>query len=311
MSKYAIGADIGGSHISCAAIDLEKKTIVRESFATHRVNNQASANEILDNWVLALNQTISKINRKELLGVGFAMPGPFDYDKGIAQFTHEVAKFEKLFGMNVAEAITQRLSLTSSDDVRFMNDASAFAVGEAWFGKAANVKRSVAITLGTGFGSAFIDAGLPVVKRDDVPRMGCVWHLPFNDGIADDSFSTRWFIRRYAEKTGLTLDGVKDIANKVTVDANAAAIFEEFGNNLAAFLGSWLKTFDAEALVIGGNISGAFKLFGGSFQASLKEQNVSTKIYLSGLKEEAALIGSARMFESSFWGELKPLLSQM
>ena len=311
MRNYAIGADVGGSHISCAVIDLETRSVVEGSFATQKVNNQASAEEVLGNWVSALNQSIQSIDKTQLAGVGFAMPGPFDYANGVALFTHEVAKFEKLYGINVAEQLKNRLSLDGEADIRFMNDASAFAVGEAWLGKAAGVDRSVSITLGTGFGSAFVDNGVPVVEREDVPAMGCVWHLPFKDGIADDSFSTRWYIRRYAEMSNHRASGVKEIADRVATDQMANEVFAEFGQNLGEFLGPWLKKFEAKVLVIGGNVSGAYNLFGGYFEEKLAQQNVTTTIGISELKEDAALVGSARMFEQDFWNEVNPLLSKM
>jgi len=153
MKKYAIGVDIGGSHISCAVIDLEKGNIIRESFATQTVDNQASADDILTNWTIALKKSLSYINKDQLAGIGFAMPGPFDYPNGIAMFTESVAKYQNLYGINVAIRLKEILGLDEDSDVRFMNDASAFAIGEAWMGKASKVKRSVSITLGTGFGS--------------------------------------------------------------------------------------------------------------------------------------------------------------
>ena len=72
-----------------------------------------------------------------------------------------------------------------------MNDASSFAVGEAWAGSASKFDRSLSITLGTGFGSAFISNRIPIVDGPLVPKLGCIYHLPYRDGIADDYFSTR------------------------------------------------------------------------------------------------------------------------
>lgn len=311
MKRYAIGADIGGSHISCAVIDLKKKAILKETYDTKHIDNKASSESILSNWVLAINKSLKCIDSHELAGIGFAMPGPFDYANGIAQFTDEVAKYENLHGVDVAKYMRNIFSLNSVSDARFMNDASAFAVGEAWSGKAANVKKSVSITLGTGFGSAFTDNGLPVVDREDVPKYGCVWHLPFNDGLADEWFSTRWFIKRYVEKSNQRLAGVKEIAQRVPSDPKAQEVFAEFGTNLGDFLGPWLKRFKADVLVIGGNVSAAYHLFGPFLEISLKSQVVDTRIYLSELKEDAALIGSARLFETNFWNEIKPLLPKM
>jgi glucokinase len=311
MRKYAIGADIGGSHISCAAIDIEKEAILKQTFASQKVDNQASAAEILDNWAKALQESLSYIDKNQLAGIGFAMPGPFEYDKGIARFTHEVAKYEKLYGVDVASKIKELLALPEGSEARFMNDASSFAVGEAWVGKAAGTKRSISITLGTGFGSAFIDGGAPVVEREDVPKLGCVWHLPFINGIADDYFSTRWFIGRYSEKTGQKLSGVKDIADRFNSDTHARDVFTEFGLNLGDFLGPWLKLFNADVLVIGGNVSAAYNLFGPFFERVIGEHGVKTVVKISELKEDAALIGAARLFDQDFWEKVKPLLAKM
>ena len=44
MNKnIAIGTDIGGSHITCAAVDLVSGKILRETLTERAVNNQASA----------------------------------------------------------------------------------------------------------------------------------------------------------------------------------------------------------------------------------------------------------------------------
>ena len=64
---------------------------------------------------------------------------------------------------------------------------------------------SLSITLGTGFGSAFISNRIPIVDGPLVPRLGCVYHLPYRDGIADDYFSTRGLLGRYKKLTGKEL----------------------------------------------------------------------------------------------------------
>lgn len=311
MKRFAIGTDIGGSHISCAVIDLERKLMLQEGISSQEVDNQAPAEVILDSWVAALKRSIEVVDPKNLAGIGFAMPGPFNYEKGTAMFTHEVAKFQSLYGMNVSEQTKRRLAMEADYDVRYMNDATSFAVGEAWIGKAAGVKRSMAITLGTGFGSAFLDDGIPVVKGDRVPKMGCVWHLPFKGAIADEFFSTRWFIKQYFSKSGNKVVGVKQIADRVAADQAARDVFVEFGDNLGNFLSPLLEKFKAETLVIGGNVAGSYNLFGSSLEKALKTQKVCIPIQISALKENAALIGSARLFEERFWAHVKPLLASM
>ncbi|MBN2273663.1 MAG: ROK family protein [Bacteroidales bacterium] len=310
MKRYAIGTDIGGSHISCALVSLLEKKLVKDSIRSQQVNNQAPAEEILDNWCIALQKTKELVSEDELAGIGFAIPGPFDYANGIALFTHEVAKYEKLYGVDIADELAKRLEMSAAK-FRFMNDATAFAVGEAWAGKAKNVTRSLSVTLGTGFGSAFIDEGLPVVERTDVPRLGCVWHLPYRNGIADDYFSTRWFTKRYHEETGHMVSGVKAIADNAADNPVAKKTFVEFGTNLGDFLGPWLKKFEAEMLVIGGNVSGAYQWIEEAFSVSLKKQDIYMPVEISELMENSAIAGSAHMFDETFWGHVKPMLSKM
>jgi glucokinase len=301
MSKnIAIGADIGGSHISCAAIDLASGVILRETLTKRDVNNQAPANVIIDIWANALSDVLSRVPYKKVKGIGFAMPGPFDYVKGIC-FIRGVAKYENLYGLNITDAISDRLKVKEDFLIRFMNDASAFAVGEAWSGSASEADRSLSVTLGTGFGSAFISKRIPVVDGPEVPRLGCFYHLPYNGGIADDYFSTRGLLGRFNKLTGKKPDGVKELASIAASNKIVGDLFIDFGDKLGLFLAPWLKRFKAEILVIGGNISHAYSLFGEVFERRLRKENCTSGVALSKLKEDAAILGSACLLDDEFW----------
>jgi glucokinase len=307
---FAIGTDIGGSHISCAAIDLLSGKILRETLTERVVNNQAHANIIIGKWTEALSAVLAKMPFEKVKGIGFAMPGPFDYVKGIC-YIRGVAKYENLYGFNITDAISSSLEVPEGFHIRFMNDASSFAVGEAWAGSARNARRSLSITFGTGFGSAFISDGIPVVDGPEVPKLGCIYHLPYLDGIADDYFSTRWFIGQYKKVTGKELSGVKELSSLASTDKIVRDLFTEFGDKAALFLSPWLKKFNAEILVIGGNISHAYSLFGDVFVARLKKENCKCEVVLSKLKEDAALIGSAYLLNDDFWKSVQHALPLM
>lgn len=310
MKKYAIGVDIGGSHITSTVVDLENRLIVRETVAERPVDNKAEAEVIIAVWSKAIRESLSAIRIDELAGIGFAMPGPFDYVNGIC-LIKGVPKYEKLYGTDVGKAIREKLGLPGSSKVRFINDASAFAVGEAWAGKGSGFKKLMAITLGTGFGSAFIDERVPVVTGDTVPDLGCVYHIKYQDGIADDYFSTRWFTSRFKEVTGLESRGVYDIARVAGTSREVAAIFEEFGSNLGEFMAPWLNRFGAEALIIGGNISRAYDLFGEAFSHQLSISGCQTVPFVSELLEDSALLGSGYLLDDSYWEGVKDILKYM
>jgi len=311
MNKsIAIGTDIGGSHISCAAVDLVSGKILRDTLTERAVNNQAQANEIIAVWAEALSVALAKVPFEKVKGIGFAMPGPFDYVKGIC-FIRGVAKYENLYGFNIIDAISSSLEVPENFLIRFMNDASAFAVGEAWAGSATKANRSLSITLGTGFGSAFISNRIPIVDGPDVPKLGCIYHLPYRDGIADDYFSTRGLLGRYKNLTGKELSGVKEVAALAASDRIVSDLFTDFGDKLGLFLAPWLKKFKAEIIVIGGNISYAYSLFGDIFEDRLKKEKCNCEVALSKLKEDAALLGSAYLLDDDFWKSVQHALPLM
>ena len=311
MNKnIAIGTDIGGSHISCAAIDLVSGKIIRNTLTERSVDNQAQANTIIGTWTQALSAVLKKVPLENVKGIGFAMPGPFDYVKGIS-YIHGVAKYENLYGINITDAISNSLSVKDGFLIRFMNDASSFAVGEAWAGSAANFNRSLSITLGTGFGSAFIRNRIPIVDGPEVPKLGCIYHLPFKDGIADDYFSTRGLLSRYKKLTGKGLGGVKELAALAGTEKAVTDLFIDFGENTGLFLAPWLNKFKAEILVIGGNISHAYNLFGDAFEIRLKKENCFCKVAISKLKEDAALLGSGYLLDDEFWRSVQHALPLM
>lgn len=311
MNKnIAVGTDIGGSHITCAAIDLDSGKILRDTLTECQVDNQAQASVIIDTWSEALSGVLKKVPRENVKGIGFAMPGPFDYVKGIC-YIKGVAKYENLYGLNIKDAISRNLDVHDGFLIRFMNDASSFAVGEAWAGSASDFNRSLSITLGTGFGSAFISNHIPIVDGPEVPKSGCIYHLPYKDGIADDYFSTRGLLSRYKKQTGKDMRGVKELAQLASVDKIVADLFTDFGDNAGFFLAPWLKRFRAEILVIGGNISHAYDLFGNIFEERLKKENCFCKVAISKLKEDAALLGSAYLLDDDFWESVQHALPLM
>lgn len=203
------------------------------------------------------------------------------------------------------------MKLKGNTEIRFINDATAFGVGESWAGSTAGFQRSIAITLGTGFGSAFIENGIPVLERNDVPQLGCLWHLPCKDGIADEYFSTRWYINSYNAINGKVVSGVKELVQIAQNDLSALKLFHEFGTNLGIFLAPWVKKFAAECIVIGGNIGGAWSLFSPAFVGTLQQNGADVKVKTTILGESSAILGSARLMDNDFWGKIEPLLSKM
>ena len=302
---YSVGVDIGGSHISCGVFDHKSRKLIKETLSYKKVNPHGSKSEILENWICALKEALEKLN-KPILGVGIAMPGPFDYYNGISKIT-DVEKLQSLYNVNLRAELANLLDINPTQ-IRFINDASAFSIAEARIGLAASYKRIVAITLGTGLGASFTINGSPIVKDKRVPDGGFLYNQYYQNVLADELFSTRGIINAYALKTGKEVKDVKTLYDNVKNEPEAKETLNEFGEKLADFLYPYLVEFGAEALVLGGNISKAFEFFGNPIR---KKLNFLDKIYVSEFGEEAAIIGSALLLDEDFYAEIKNTLKLM
>lgn len=300
-NQRAIGVDIGGSHISSAYVDLKSLQIIPGTKHSVEVDNKASKEEILLSWSKAINKTIESISSDEAISIGFAMPGPFHYESGQAMFVGN-DKYENLYKVSIPDELVHHFSVKNSK-MRFLNDATAFGVGVSAIGKAKNFKKTIAVTLGTGFGSAFIKDGIPQVNSDDVPQGGCLWDEPYKEGIGDDYFSTRWCIKRYYEISSQEVHGVKEIAN--ANNDSSKLVFREFGSNMADFMIPFLQKYQPDLIILGGNVSLAHEFFLAVFKQKIKEAGIKTEIEISTLMEDAAIIGSAKLFDSNFWNHIR------
>ena len=131
--QYAIGADIGGTHITSAVVDLTNRSILADSVFHQMVDASAWPTSVIPEWANTLQKSINCVPSGQLAGVGLAMPGPFDYKNGVSQISG-LTKYERLFGLNVKHALSRALGL-SMETVRLMNDANCFLFGESWLTK--------------------------------------------------------------------------------------------------------------------------------------------------------------------------------
>lgn len=164
--------------------------------------------------------------------------------------------------------------------------AGARTIAGAW---AANIRR-------TGVGSGFVAGRRLVTSGDEVPANGWVYCLPFEGGIVDEAFSTRWVCGRYRELTGQEISGAREAAERHAEDPAARRLFDEYGERLAAFAAPVAERFRADMLVLGGNISRAYPLFGPAMERRLEADGHRIRIGPPARPDHAALIGAASLF---------------
>lgn len=277
-----VGVDIGGSHITAALLDLETKQLVENSYFRQSIDAHGAATEIIASWAKVIRASSENIDLSSIK-VGVAMPGPFDYERGISLIKDQ-DKFDHLYGLNVKELLASQLNL-NPHAVRLLNDAACFLGGEIFAGAAKGAQDAIGLTLGTGLGSAIYHSNHAEDAR--------LWCSSFRDGIAEDYLSARWFIKEYRNSTGKAAKNVREIALAAANDSKACAIFHEFGRSLAAFLLPIIQKETAEVIILGGNISNAAPLFVPTLEAQLLKANHKIPIKQASLGETAALIGAA------------------
>lgn len=222
-----------------------------------------------------------------------AVPGPFDYQRGVALYVG-VGKFDSLRGVDLAAALTDRLR-NRPGAVGFVNDASAFALGEWRIGAAHGTSSLLAITLGTGIGSAFLRDGRIVDSGPGVPPQAEV-HLLRHDGLPLEDWVSRRAIRaRYDELVGShTGSDVHEIAAAARAgEAAARQVLDEAFTVLGQVLRPWAIGFGAELVLVGGAVSGAWDVIAEPLGRGLSDSGARVPLRRAGQGERAGLVGAA------------------
>jgi glucokinase len=225
-------------------------------------------------------------------GIGMAIPGPFDYRTGTSLMKH---KFATLFGVSLAVELRRELRLGEPMPIRFVDDAGAFLLGEAWRGAVRGYGRAMAITLGTGIGSAFMVGEKLAVTATGMPLYS-IWNQPYKDGIVEDVVSA--IIVHYRKMTDTSaIADVKQIALRA-IEANDGAakqVFAEFGATLGLAIRPIILRFQPEVLVFGGQISKSFKLFASTLREQLRAIAHLNRVIPGASIDFSALYGAARV----------------
>ena len=243
--------EVGGSHVTAAVVSSDTWAVNVVERAD--LESQLAAEVVLDQLATAARK-LPLAN-----GLAVALPGPFDFATGVAWYRGQ-GKFDNLYGHNVGESLRDLLDL---DQILFMNDAEAFAVGEWTAGEVRGVQRCVGVTIGTGIGTAFLADGRVVREGETVPPGGELYKTSYDGKPLEDWISARAILRAYFARTGKEEPeiGVKEIADRARGGATDAreVLLVAFGV-LAAALTPWLERFGVTKVVLGGSISGAFDI---------------------------------------------------
>ncbi|MFG4002785.1 ROK family protein [Flavobacterium aquidurense] len=293
--EYAVGLDIGGTHITAAVIDIVNMKVVDFSLHKESFDSNMPVEEVMDIWEQAIRTSFRNSKVEKTTGLAICMPGPFDYTNGVCWIKGQ-SKYEHFYGLNVRDLFQDKLNLSSDFPILFENDAVCFGKGEVFKDSDNLSKKVMAITLGTGLGACFIDKGESISTGNLVPKDGEIYDLPYKEGIAEDYVSARGLIAGYFALSGKKINNGLALFNLAkTGDTMAVKVFETMGEDLAAIVLPWLEKFSADSFIIGGKIANASEFFLPVFNNKIKEAGSNVTVSISTDNEIAALLGATSM----------------
>lgn len=144
--KWAIGIDLGGSHVAAAAVNERGKIKSRHKreLASHDVKY------VVSEIAKVVEKAIEGLG-KRIVGIGIGSPGNIDDKTGVVRFSPN-------FGWSDVP-LRSKLEKKLGRSVRILNDARCATIGEYLHGTGRGTKDFALITIGTGLGGGFVCGG--------------------------------------------------------------------------------------------------------------------------------------------------------
>ena len=276
MAEIIAAFDVGGTFIKAALFDITGG-LRPETYRNYPARADLPKKELLDHFYGILSQQLElAVPGDRLTGIGYSFPGPFSYQEGISLIRGQ-GKFDSLYQVNLRSEIRRRLRehplpvpAACEEAILFENDATLFAMGE-WRRESRYLPRYLAVTIGTGTGSAFLCDGCAVLSGPGVPPGGWIYSMPFQGTTVDDWISKRGLMR-LAEQVGLRAESPLDVFEMAAAgDTAAEKVWKIFGEQIAQALRPVTESFRPDGVVIGGQLAKANRFFGPIVRNALGE----------------------------------------
>ena len=239
-----IGVDLGGTNIVAGLVDGE--SLIK------KVKVPGPAKGTQDEVVDAIASLIEQLISDEVESIGVGVPSVVDTKNGIVYNVANIPSWVKVPLKDILEA-------RFGKPVGINNDSNCYTLGESRFGHGKGLADMVCVTLGTGVGSGIIiDGKLYEGRNAGAGEVGCLSYL---DKDYESYCSTPFFVAH--NTTGAELSAKAEAG-----DAEAIALWNEFGGHLGELAKAILFAYDPEAIIFGGGIAAGYP----HFEAALRER---------------------------------------
>lgn len=241
----------------------------------------------------------NNIGYQKIMGMGIAVPGLVDINKGILEFAPNLGWKQ----INIVDFFQKEFSFP----VIIENEANAAVIGERVF-KYPEIDNQVFVSINQGIGCGIVFNGTlykgasgnagefgHIIIDSDGPPCHCG-----NHGCWETLASLNYINNRCYEKTGsfLDMDYLKEEADKG--DKDVLSLVKETGKNIGVGLANIINSLSPELLIIGGDISYIKEYITEEITSVLRKEALEisyqrVRVVYSQLGNQAALYGLASM----------------
>ena len=145
--KWAIGVDLGGTHVAAAPVDERGKVldVVQRELDAHDIKY------VVGEIAKAVAKASAQLRGKRISGVGLGSPGNLDERTGVVRWSPNFDWTDVPLRARVEKKLGRKIAL--------LNDARCATIGEFLHGSGKGTRDFVLLTLGTGIGGGIITNG--------------------------------------------------------------------------------------------------------------------------------------------------------
>ncbi|MGZ0151182.1 ROK family protein [Kribbella sp. WER1] len=301
--EVVVAVDLGGTRMKCGLVAADGAVLHRETRPTPRADARDGGRAVLD----ALLETVVELGQKataeghRVRAIGVVVPGVIDAE-------HGTVGAENLEWVGTPVLASLQEAVAADVPIVLAHDVRAGGYAEFRQGALAGTTNSMFLPLGTGIAAAMIVDGRLVSGDGYAGELG---HSKFIHGDAaelcacgqygclETVASAAALARRYAARTGRTVDGAREVMELLAAgDPDAAQVWQDALTALVDALVLYTTLVAPTRIAIGGGLIGAgetlLRPLREGVHARLTFQR-EPEIVAAVLGEEAGMLGAAQM----------------
>lgn len=299
-AEVAVAVDLGGTRMKCGLATRDGALLYRETRPTPR---ERGAQAVLD----AVIETVVELGQKavadghQVRAVGLVVPGVHDPERG-------TVRAENLAWVDVPVLEALRAAVDRDQPVVLAHDVRAGGYAELRRGALAGSTNALFLPLGTGIAAAMIVDGRLVSGDGYAGELGHARFVPPEIaercacgqlGCLETVASAAAVARRYAARTGRTVDGAREVLDLLAAgDPDAKAVWDDAVQALVDALVLYNTLLAPTRIAIGGGLIGAGETLLGPLREQVRARLAfqrEPEIVAAQLGEDAGCLGAALM----------------